>query len=171
MRRIIEQSEDRVEFRNWIAIWFWGFTAAWLGMLCVMTVLLATIGVPSNVSSVVMFGLLGVFWMAGVALLVHCLHKACVTVFVDGGNQISVTWRYPLRVKRIVVPRSSIAPAEVGESVDDDNDPYFKAQWRMPDGQMVVLAESNGRDSCDRTCERFNRALESRVSNTSQPVE
>lgn len=148
-----------VTFQNRTAIFLWGFTVAWIGMLCAMTYVLVRDGAPDGHSVAATVLVAAVFWAAGIGLAFFAASKPCYFVAVYRGSRIAATWRYPHKVICKVVPRPQVEPALVVDSKDSDGDPYYFARAALLQGEPLDIAESHAREVCEKACHRFNEAL------------
>lgn len=150
-------------FRNRSASLLWGFAAVWVGMLALMTWVLARDGAPAGHSFLFIATIFVVFWACGVGLLIFAASHPCVIVVVEG-DQVRATWRYPLRVDQIHYPARNFPKARVADEKDSDGDPYFFARVVLAEGRTLELDQSHSRAVVERTCERFNEAIEAKSS-------
>jgi len=146
-------------FRNCIAAFSWGITAVFMLVVVAMTCVLLRDGAPSGYSPLLMVGVLGLFWLAGLGVAAHVARQPCVRVTVHPEGHMTITWRYPVWMVTRDVPPAEVPPAAVVESRDSDGDPYFHAQVVLTDGTPVDLTEGHDREACRAACDRFNAAV------------
>lgn len=84
-------------FRNRIAAFSWGVAAVFLFFLGAMTGILFRDGPPDGFSHALTYGILLVFWAAGIGLLAYVAGKPGVYVAVEPNRAVSIVWRYPFK--------------------------------------------------------------------------
>jgi hypothetical protein len=148
-----------MKFANRTALALWVFAAVWLAMLVMFTMLVIRDGAPKGYSLPFTTGVLGIFWLAGVALVRVVVGKPCFLASV-ASEQVTFTSQYVHRRTHIVVPTAHVGRAEVIEGRDTDGDTYFHARLRLPDGSDFDLSEGHSREYCEATCRDFSRAID-----------
>ncbi len=148
-----------VIFRNYKAVFGWGFTAIFVLLVVAMTYVFLRDGPPDGYSQPLVAALLALFWLFALAAFGYAASRPCVTVSVSSTGDVRVIRRYLFRRAEHIFPRAEIEPARIVESRDDDGEPYFYARAKLSDAQPVDLFEGHDRESCKAICERFNSAL------------
>lgn len=146
-------------YRNRIAAMSWAIALAWNAMLAVMTGVALRDGAPAPHSPAFVTAVLGVFWLAGIAVLLHVARQPCVQaeLFDDGGLEVRA--RYLLRTIAHRFDAASRPVAALVESQDSDGDPYFACEIGPagPFRRALRIAEGP-RERCDAVCSALNAA-------------
>ena len=137
----------------------WAFTLVWLGMLCAMSYVFYRDGVPEGYSHAVTTGVLAIFWIAGFGLAAFAASKPCFLVTINDRQAVTAVWRYPHRRVHKDFHRQQLRPAQVIDSRDSDDDPYYFARVHTSDGKSIDLAEGHSRITCETACARFNEVV------------
>lgn len=151
---------DNVTFHNRSGMFHWGLAiicGAFIGLLTWQLLLKQT---PSDWSPLYADGFIVCIWMAWIALVVHALRVPCVRVTVLGTGNVSVVWRYPLRMRACDFSLNSIATVGVTETRDAEGAPYFHAMITLEDGTSIELSRGPNRVMCEAQCNRFLEATE-----------
>lgn len=148
-----------MEFRNRSSLFLWGFAAVWLSMLIAFTLVAIRDGPPEGHSAATIAVILGIFWVAGAAIVNFAMTKPCYSVAITPEADLTLIWTYPYkRIKKKFAGDGIVAPAVVEEK-DSEGDPYYIARLSLPDGSTFDIAENHDRARCDRVCKKFTEAL------------
>ena len=145
--------------RNNKAALHWCFALAALLFLASISVVLIDSGGSKVYSTLTLVSVLTAFWVGGLVLAAYALRQACVTLVVNPGASVTVTWRYPFKNMTRVVPVSDLSPAVLIESRDAEGGVYFRSRLALPDGLTIDLAETRRRQVCVSLCKGFNEAV------------
>lgn len=159
-----------MEFRNNKAAFIWVFAAIFLSFVAAMTYILLRDGAPHGYAFEFMGGVMAIFWLGGLGLGSFAASQACQQIIVLSDGRVVVRWRYPFRSATRTVPANTLTPAQVIESRDSENDPYFYARFLLPDGTEVNVSEGHDRESCGQKCDLFNDAVWRRQITTKKLV-
>lgn len=152
----------KATIRNRSAAFLWSFTSVWMAMLIAMTWVLYRDSTPPGYSANLVVAVLGVFWLAAVALVWFTISQPCVVIRINANGVVHVTWRYPHRVVRRNFSKPELTPARVVDDRDSEGDPYFFARSETVDGRYSLdLAGSHDRSHCERVCTHFNALVAS----------
>lgn len=157
-------------FRNRMAAALWVFAALWWAFVVAMTYVLARDGLPAGYPPLMGTGIAALLWIFGIGFSLYVLGKPCFRVAVGNSGQVTVTWRYPHKVVRKVFAATSLRPAAVVESQDDEGIPYFHARIAIPESESFDVAEGHDRSRCQDACERFNLALKGHFEESAEPT-
>jgi hypothetical protein len=147
-------------FRNLFAAYIWAFALS-LGLVWLSLVLaLLWNGPPAGYSYGGCIGVLLLALLAWAGFSKFVSRRPCTEVVVQTDRRMRVRWFYPFRQRQRELKLPVGVHAELVESVDDENEPYFRARVVLPGGDAVDLAEGHERGVCERECHRFNAALQ-----------
>jgi hypothetical protein len=156
-------------FRNNQAVFLWGFASVFLLINAAMTYVLIRDGTsqlqvypPDIVDYYPPWfapAVLAVFWLAGYGLAAYVATKPCIRVAVLPDRTVMVKRRYPFKTDAHIVRADEMPPAQIVESLDDEDSPYFRSRITLPDGLTVDIAEGHNRELCETACIRFNSEI------------
>jgi hypothetical protein len=102
---------------------------------------------------------LGVFGAAGIGLTAWALNAALLTIEVAPGGGLAITRRYPLWLRREVLPASDVQGVAVVEESDGESGSYYVCRIELrAQPPMDVLAKAR-RDVVEAEAARFSAAL------------
>ena len=116
-------------------------------------------GPPKNYSLEAIWAILGLFWLATVALFIFSASQPCFELKIESTNRVSARWRYPFRVVRRTFIKSNLNPASVVDSKDSEGDRYYIARVVTSDGTALDFAGGHvriTRITCEQACSKFN---------------
>lgn len=139
---------------NRIAGFAWGFMAIWVAMLALFTYLFLRDGGFHQFNPLIETGIMGLFWMFGLAGLGHAASKPLV--FLDATPEgLTVTQRFPTRRVVDIVPAHQIPEPVVLHDRDDDGDPYFICELALAGAPPVVIAEGHALEDVEARRRHF----------------
>lgn len=130
-----------VHYRTPLVLWL--LAASTIAILAAFTWLFLRDGPPPPLGP---FGwpLLGAFWLAGLAAVSSAKSFALVSMRIDRHGIVVREWLpYAVRTTRCGV--GEVVLPTIVDGIDDDGDPRFRCELRLPDGHAVNLAESHRR--------------------------
>ncbi|MGI1663240.1 hypothetical protein ACRDNQ_13445 [Palleronia sp. KMU-117] len=148
-------TRDGTVFANRMAVFAWGFTCVWIGMLVIFTAVLLRDGPPDGQPPQIVLLAMAVFWIGAAGLLGFALSRPVVRVAVGPDGRVEVVLRYPHRVVRKQFAAGALPMPALVAGEDDEGSPYFRARLSLPDGSVADLAEGHDRDRCLAACTRF----------------
>ena len=138
----------------------WVFALAWLGMLLLFTMLHVRSGGSGQMDPAIERLILGAFWIVGLGIGAHLLHKP-VVVLESRGARLRVVHRR-LWGRRIAwEDDAATAPAvSVAHVKDSEGDPYFQVELAAPSLPPFVIFEGHDLPSAEAARDRINAAID-----------
>ena len=150
---------ERVIFKNRIAVAYWGFTAVWLSIVAGFTWVLVRDGPPPGYPGEIMWALIALFWLGGLALAGYTMDQPLYAVAMNPQAVVSFTWQYPHKRIRKSYEAEQLGRPRVVEGTGSDGEPYYFARLDLPDGSVADLAEGHDRDRCEAAVARFTQII------------
>lgn len=155
-RRGSARPSFRIQYR--VAVVLWLISACWIAVLLTFTWLFWRDGPPAGLGP---FGwpLLGLLWLAGFSAGASSAGSfALVSMQVDDDGVRVREW-LPFKVRTTRCGVADVDVPAIVDGVDDDGDPRFRCELRLPDGRAVSLAESYRRLEVEAVRKRLLVAL------------
>jgi hypothetical protein len=145
-------------FHNWRAAFVWLMALVWDGGAALLGWIVAFEWAGSTRHGAALLAL-GIFGAAGIGLTLWALNAALLTIDVAPGGALTITRRYPLWLRRHVLPASDVLGATVVEDSDGDSGPYYVARVGLRRQAPLDLLAKARREVVEAEAARFNAAL------------
>lgn len=156
--RARQLQDERLEFRNNMAVAGWVFMAIWTGFLCLFTYIFMRDGGFRQYDPAVEWAILGLFWLFGLGGCSYFFGTPRFRMTVVNG-QVTVNERWLLRRSTETFSLKVMADPVVIRDKDSEGDPYFRCRAITPSGRRIIVSESNDEETVRNACQRLSDAI------------
>lgn len=150
--------DERLEFRNNMAIAGWVFMAIWTGVLCLFTYIFMRDGGFRQYDPAVEWAILALFWLFGLGGCSSFFGMPRFRMTIVNG-QVTVNERWLLRRSTETFSLKVMAEPVVIRDKDSEGDPYFRCRVITPAGRSIIVSESNDEEKVRAVCKTLTEAI------------
>jgi hypothetical protein len=155
----MQDTPPRIEIRNRMAAFGWGFMAVWLGMVALFTYIMGRDGPHPSQPPLLQHGVLAGFWIIGLTVAGHLFSKPCTRLSVEADGTARLVRRTPFGREVETWPPGAVAAIEVRAGKDDEGDPYWRTFLRTTDGREHMIREGRVPEDQQALAARLRAAL------------
>lgn len=145
--------------RNDAALFQWGFTAAWLlGLALITYVAFRDVLAGGPVTFRYMPLILAAFWAGGIGFACLAFRRKRIRLEI-GGGRVRLVRRGPVAASTWEGPPSDVLAVRLEEDTDSDGDPYFRCVLTIPGPETLIVAEGGRRAEVEARLDEVLQAL------------